>query len=274
LASKKNDTFNAEVTGRLSELFSENDISDNAANHKSPADPQEFPFTNLKATLLSIEWEITDDILNELIAEINRLKEIYPDNKIIFSFLQLHGSVGKYIRSKKVTAHPDSINLLHSIYGALEKVAVSPGMSEAEERRILSAEVDKFKALKEQIILAQKSAARKMEIQPPEILKSLAQTHKISQQEPDAGILPAQVTTPKSRQALSMEHAVPPDIADATAMQSPDIAGPDTKPLPAPEVSPKSAQEYLVFALEEIKKLIKTEFEVLREDLKLLKKNE
>ncbi len=128
--------------------------------------PQDSAFTELNAIILSIEWEITDQTMNNLISEINRLKKIHKDNKIIYSFLQLNGSIGKYIRSKKVNSHPDSINLLHSIYRGLEKVATSPEMTKAEMKMILSAEVEKFKELKQRIIQTKNDAQGKTDEKP------------------------------------------------------------------------------------------------------------
>ena len=135
-------------------------------NKKNPDQVQQSSFANLNAMVLAIEWEITDEIMNSLISEINRLKKIHKDNKIIYSFLQLNDSIGKYIRSKKVNSHPDSINLLHSIYRGLEKVAASPEMTKAEMKMILSAEVEKFKELKQRIIQAKKDAQGKTDEKP------------------------------------------------------------------------------------------------------------
>ena len=128
--------------------------------------PQDSSFTELSAIILSIEWEITDQTMNSLISEINRLKKIHKDNKIIYSFLQLNGSVGKYIRSKKVNSHPDSINLLHSIYRGLEKVATTPEITKAEMKMILSAEVKKFKELKQRVVQTKSDVQGKTDKKP------------------------------------------------------------------------------------------------------------
>ena len=128
--------------------------------------PQDSSFTELSAIILSIEWEITEQTMNSLISEINRLKKIHKDNKIIYSFLQLNGSVGKYIRSEKVNSHPASINLLHSIYRGLEKVATSPEMTKADMKMILSAEVEKFKELKQRVIHAKSDVRDKTDKKP------------------------------------------------------------------------------------------------------------
>jgi hypothetical protein len=188
LVNKNDDTLTSDVTGRLNDFFGTINQSDTSPNDQNNASPQEYPLTELNAILLSIEWEITDEILQGLSAEIERLKESYRDDKILFSFLQLHGSVGKYISSKKVTAHPDSIKLLHSIYDVIEQVVKSPAMSAADKKRLLTTEVNKFKALRKQILLAKKEASREMTIKPSETLTSPAQDDKISAQESEAKI--------------------------------------------------------------------------------------
>ena len=188
MANKKDDTLISDVTSRLDDFFGANNQADTSPSDKNGAGPQDYPLTELQAILLSIEWEITDEILKGLSTEIERLKESYRDDKILFSFLQLHGSVGKYVSSRKVTAHPDSIKLLHSIYDGLEQVVKSPAMSEVERKRLLTAEVNNFKALKKQILLAKKEASRKMTIKPSETLTSPAQDDKISAQESETKI--------------------------------------------------------------------------------------
>lgn len=189
MADNKKDTFRSAVTDRLSDFFGEQDSSETSTNNQNSSGLQDSPLTNLKAILLSIEWEITDEILTGLIAEIERLKDIYQDDKILFSFLQLLGSVGKYINSKKVTAHPESIKLLHSVYHGLEKVVESPEMSEAEKKRLLADEVANFKALKEQILRTKEEAARKVETKPSEASSPPVGTEDISTQKPEAKIV-------------------------------------------------------------------------------------
>ena len=107
----------------------------------------------LDAIVLSLDWEITDENLEKLLNEIERLKALYKDSRLPYMFLQLHGSVGKYIASKKVDAHPDSIKLLHSVHAGLETILMNPDMDETEKKKILSEEVKKFKGLKHQIML-------------------------------------------------------------------------------------------------------------------------
>ncbi|MBI9083049.1 MAG: hypothetical protein JEZ11_05585 [Desulfobacterales bacterium] len=140
-------------------------VADNAAvSDKSP-------LLDLQAIILSLDWEITDDTMNRLLDEIERLKGVYRKERLPLMFLQLHASVGKYISTRKASAHPDSIKLLHSIYGGLHQLLTSVGMNEAQKKKILSTEVDKFKKLKEQILIAKSdtaSARRKPSSRPLE----------------------------------------------------------------------------------------------------------
>jgi len=117
---------------------------------EKPAASADSPLLNLHATILSLDWEITDTTLNRLIEEIDRLKVVYQNDKLPFMFLQLLGSIGKYISVKKVKAHPDSIKMLHSVYAGFEKV-LRPDVSNHEKKKILSNEVRQFKSLKQRI---------------------------------------------------------------------------------------------------------------------------
>ena len=158
--------------------------------------PDKSPLLDLHAIILSLDWEITDDTMNRLLDEIERLKGVYRKERLPLMFLQLHGSVGKYISTRKASAHPDSIKLLHSIYGGLQQVLVSEGISETQKKKILSAEVDKFKKLKEQILIAKSdtaSARRKTTPRPLETANVPSEppgenvTEKIAQKIPSGG---------------------------------------------------------------------------------------
>jgi len=172
----------SELNDRLDDLFSETDEGQAKApvtppavpadtggksaapSDESPPAPQKAsPLMELDAIVLSLDWEITDENLEKLLNEIERLKTLYKDARLPYMFLQLHGSVGKYIASKKVAAHPDSIKLLHSVHAGLEKVLLNPDMDETEKKKILSEEVKKFKDLKHQIMLTKSTAPEEAE---------------------------------------------------------------------------------------------------------------
>ena len=164
--------ISSELQSRLDDFFdagdddSESPTADAAASKAStqgapPSAPTgstfDSPLLNLNATILSLDWEITDATLDRLLEEIDRLKAVYQNDKLPFMFLQLLGSIGKYISVKKVKAHPDAIKMLHSVYAGLEKVLLSD-ISNHDKKKILSNEVRQFKSLKQRIRRAKPSA--------------------------------------------------------------------------------------------------------------------
>lgn len=109
------------------------------------------PIKELKSTIMSLEWEISDSVMEKLEEEIRKLEILSQNDKIILAFLQLLGSLGKYIRQKRAQAHVDSITLLHSVYESLEKSMLSEDMSDGAKKKMLIAHVTQYKKLKQEI---------------------------------------------------------------------------------------------------------------------------
>ena len=87
---KKDDVLTEEVQSRLQDLFGEKEethasnedeeISAPVEEEETPAAgensvaPEDSPIRDLKSTILSIDWEISDDLLDALIEEIYKLE--------------------------------------------------------------------------------------------------------------------------------------------------------------------------------------------------------
>ena len=113
---------------------------------------EESPIARLKTIILSIDWEINDEILQQLDDELVDLADIWADDKIKLVYIQGLSKIGKYIDKEKAAAHPNSIKLLITFYHNLEKiVSEENGMSDAEKKELLTADVKKFNQLKSQI---------------------------------------------------------------------------------------------------------------------------
>jgi len=231
---KNKDLFTTEINNRLGAFFGDESTPDIQSKIIKTANVKESAFTNLQAIVLSIEWEITDQTMDRLIAETDKLMKIYKDNRSVFSLLKLLNSVGKYINAKKANAHPNSINLLHSVNASIQKVGTSAAITKAEINKILSDEVAKFNQLKQQLLTG---------------TGPLPKTEK----------KPAEKTEPK------------PVETAPTAQESNTQQAKRQKDLPTPKQSTLSSQDALLVSIEEIKKLIKEEFKTLREELKLLR---
>ncbi len=116
-----------------------------------PLGDADAPIAKLKAIILSIDWEITDDILHQLNDELQGLKDVWAGNKINLIYLQAMEKIGRYIFSEKANAHPNAIKLLLTFYHDLEKTVSSAGMSEGEKKQLLLQDVKKFEQFKNQL---------------------------------------------------------------------------------------------------------------------------
>lgn len=185
---------------------------------------QNSPLMNLKGIVLSIDWEITDEIMDRFIEEVGLLSAKYSNEKIPFMYLQILDSVGRYIRKRKVQAHPESIKVLNNVYKSFENIMLNNNMLKSEKRKALYKEINRFKNLKE----------------------------SISRDKPDHVKI-------KKMQKLKPEITAEAYIATAST----------PPPAPAPAEGAMAPHEAFAFALEEIKQVIKAEFQAIRAELKL-----
>jgi len=126
---------------------------------------EETTISRLKTLVLSIDWEITDEVLLQFNEEILDLKDIWADEKIQMVYLQALEKIGKYIYREKADAHPNAIRLLLSMYYNLERIVLSDELTEADKKKILLEDVRRFDKLKKVIGKEPSSAVTKL---PPE----------------------------------------------------------------------------------------------------------
>lgn len=138
--------IDSEVEEQFEYLFAETEEEAGGSEGEKPE-----PLRELKAIFLAVDWEINDEIMSAMLAQIEALKEVFKGDQILMLFMQLLGVVAKYVKAQKANAHPDAIKLLHSIHTSLEIVSMSEGMTEAERKKILRTEVSRFQQLKTKI---------------------------------------------------------------------------------------------------------------------------
>jgi hypothetical protein len=165
---KNDNAFVEKVESLLDDLFDEDDQTADAVEESS--DVGYYPLRFLKATVLSIDWEITDEIMARFIEQVERLKTSHHDDKTILPLLQMLGSVGQHIRIFKENSHPNAIKMLKSLYVRLEQVVIGEDMPESEKNRILFREIRKFKALKAQIVAGNLTLAKTSKVKAPAIV--------------------------------------------------------------------------------------------------------
>jgi pilus assembly protein FimV len=109
------------------------------------------PLTRLKSIILSLDWEISDDILDELVEEVEDLRGMWEGDKVAQVYLQGIDKVGKYLRAEGAYAHPNAIKLLLTLFYNYEKIISSPDISGDEITTLLKSDIRKFKVLQYQI---------------------------------------------------------------------------------------------------------------------------
>jgi hypothetical protein len=109
------------------------------------------PISKLKAVVLSLDWDISDQTLQAYDQELAQLASTWKDDKVLVVFLQILSALGKYIRGKKSLAHPETIQVLSSVYKALEKIVLAKDMSLASQKALLVEQVARYKDLQAKI---------------------------------------------------------------------------------------------------------------------------
>jgi hypothetical protein len=232
LVSEK-DNLNVQVENRLEDLFGESEI--NSPVSAEGGDLEYYPFRILKSIVLSMDWEINDEVLDKFIEQIDGLKDTYKEDKILLLFLQILHSLGTYIKAKKGGAHPNAFKIINSVFTRLEKVVLSKNLSEASKKKMLFAELSKFKELRGQIALSNANSEKKKKAETGIGKKKIM---------PEVKPVPATV---------QKEKEIPGGLI-ASGTQGYD------------------GKEIFINAVEEIKNLIRVEFAALKEELKLIKR--
>jgi hypothetical protein len=229
----ENENLNVQVENRLEDLFGEGDI--NSPVSAEGGDLEYYPFRILKSIVLSMDWEINDEVLGKFIEQIDGLKDTYKEDKILLLFLQILHSLGTYIKAKKGGAHPNAFKIINSVFTRLEKVVLSKNLSEASKKKMLFAELSKFKELRGQIALSNANKVKKKKTE-----KGIVKNKII----PEAKPVPS--TVQKEKEAPGGLISSGTQVYDG--------------------------KEIFINAVEEIKNLIRTEFAALKEELKLIKR--
>jgi hypothetical protein len=193
------------------------------------------PIKNLKSILLSLEWEISDVLLNNLDEELNGLQDRYRNERTVLVFLRILQFMERYIKVKRGDSHVESIKLLFSVYDDFERIILSKTMSDEIKRAILEVDIVKYRNWIENMGLSGWSGA-----------------------DVEWNVVPA-VATPE---------ALPSDEIEVKRSDDRfENAGSD--PCTVIKVMEPHEAEAFAYALVEFKKTIHTEFEALRAEIRM-----
>jgi hypothetical protein len=229
-----------ELENRLNELFGDEDTHNASAPDASKeGKPQkENPLAELKNQVLSLDWEISDDVLDNFMRQVENTQKRFSSDKIILTFLQILGSLGSYIRTKRGQAHAKTFKTLNAVFNGLDQVANSPRLSETEKKRRLQLEIKRYNDLKSIIAKSKRPA-------------------------PPAKPPPAEPTEPemnKIAEAARAETSTVPPRSEGEAVPADDGSG---ETLTA---------DALAAAVSELKQFIRSEISKLKKEIEALSK--
>ena len=111
----------------------------------------------LKSAVLSIDWEITDQCLFDLINETEALLPVYQKDQITHALLRMLCALARYIQKRKAQAHQDAIKRVMSVFASIESLVGNEQLNETDKKRLVAKEILAFKKLKEQVETQRKS---------------------------------------------------------------------------------------------------------------------
>jgi hypothetical protein len=244
--SKDVDTLSTELENRLDDLFGDNNVA--------PPDEEEndvaahYPLAELKNLILSIDWEITDEVLGKFLQQIKDLKLTYKHDKIVLTFLQILNSLGDYIKTNRAKSHPKTFKILNSVFSSLDKVVLSREMPETAKKKILRAEMIRYKELRAQISQSKTAAqptpkAKPAKADKPEVVME-TQDQPVTLTEPFA--------QPSEAEISETPVITPEQEPEVVTLREPSIAT-------------------LAEAVADIKKYIHDEISALKKEIKALR---
>ena len=159
--------LNPQIEKKLDDPLNKNEALLSDSNNENHHSAEHYPLSELKNLILSIDWEITDEVLEKLLQQVEDLNMVYEHDKTTLMLLQILNSLGVYIKKNRAKAHPKTFKTLNSVFSSLDKVVISKNMKTADKKKILNKEMDRYQKLRIQIAKT-KAEKKKDKIKPHE----------------------------------------------------------------------------------------------------------
>jgi hypothetical protein len=142
--------FDKEVERQLDKIFPENNL--NMTTKRSRENYQAFyPINKLKKIVLNLEWEITDDLIEKYIEQINLLNEIFKDNKHLMLLIKLQYLLGNLIRTRKGDTPHYGFKMLRTLFNSMNRIVSEKSLTKNIKQQIIAKELERYHKLKKLI---------------------------------------------------------------------------------------------------------------------------
>ena len=115
----------------------------------------------LKAIMLSLEWDLSLDTLQQLDAEIVAQESRWQEDKNVTGLLRILKALGNYIGRMQALTHPLAIKLFFAVYNGLEKIVLSPDLTAGKRKKIVLLAYQRYNEVKAQLELREKTIAQR-----------------------------------------------------------------------------------------------------------------
>jgi hypothetical protein len=134
------------VEKRLDEIF-----ADDLQSRNSQEDKLKFvkppSLVGLRNIIMTLEWEVTDDHLKDLMQELSKLQRTYIKDHLLQKLLGLLFYLARYIRVYQSDTHPYIFKMLVRTYNGLAKIA-SGKYPNHQKTKIVNDEIKRYLSLK------------------------------------------------------------------------------------------------------------------------------
>lgn len=119
---------------------------------------------DLRAMILAVEWEITDNTLKNLEDSVSNLLFRLKPKTIVHTFLKIIQATEQHLKNEQGNAQPKSISLLKSVFKDFQTILTTPKMSINQKKKILEANISQYRHFKQRtkqkprVVAAQKLA--------------------------------------------------------------------------------------------------------------------
>ena len=116
-----------------------------------PAEAADDPLAQLKESLLTLDWEITPESIQDFEKELQVVSDKHGDDRHCMAVIKMSMGVLTYLRAAKADAAPISVQFLHEATRGLDLFVREPAPTEAERSEVMDTLLGQFRRVKAEI---------------------------------------------------------------------------------------------------------------------------
>ena len=116
-----------------------------------PAKAADDSLAQLKESLLTLDWEITPESIQDFEKELQAVSDKHGDNRHCMAVIKMSLGVLQYLRAAKADASPISVQFLHGAARGLDLFVREPAPTETERSEVMDELLGQFRRVKAEI---------------------------------------------------------------------------------------------------------------------------